>query len=310
MSMKEISPVSFGGGAERLGMVSMHSRCLPSLPDNTWSLQRWVRESKRKQTNNCLSVSKKNPIYWNKQTKKPEKHAYTGFIHTQEDTSHTAFPAGSCPCSFPSFCLPFVFICIAVLQNEQWEHGRGDFSMKSSYQILERGVLKRNVWVSFARKYFIVPTHSCGALVISAAIALKDNQAHPWPKGRCGLVYYALLFRAYVCTGPCGGITGDCPCINHNHQCLINNVCVFLLSLFKRSSREVVVLLPAQLLTCCAASGRLLHQKKGWRRESYFQRKYLDECTKWLLLFLCNTTVKIFIEINVEIFCINFILST
>lgn len=45
MSMKEISPVSFGGEAERLGMVSMHSRCLPWLPDNTWSLQRWVRES-------------------------------------------------------------------------------------------------------------------------------------------------------------------------------------------------------------------------------------------------------------------------
>lgn len=109
-----------------------------------------------------------------------------------------------------------------------------------------------------------------GCVVISVAIALKDNQVHPWPKGCCGLLYCTLLFQVCVCTCPCGGITGDCPCINHNHQCLINNVCVLLLSLFKRSSREVVVLLPAQLLTCCATSGRLLHQKKGWGRDCYF----------------------------------------
>lgn len=174
----------------------------------------------------------------------------------------------------------------------------------------KRCIEKKCLGVFCSKIFYSTNPQLWGSVVISAAIALKDNQAHPWPKGRCGLVYYALLFRAYVCTGPCRGITGDCPCINHNHQCLINNICVFLLSLFKRSSKEVVVLLPAQLLTCCAASGRLLHQKKGRRRDSYFQLKYLDECTKWLLLFLCNTTVKIFIEIKVKIFCINFILST
>lgn len=109
-----------------------------------------------------------------------------------------------------------------------------------------------------------------GSVVTSVAVALKDNWVGPWPKGCCSLLYCTLLFQAYVCTGPYGGITGDCPCINHNHQCLINNVCVFLLSLFKRSSREVVLLSPAQLWTCCAASGRLSHQKREWGRESCF----------------------------------------
>jgi len=69
MSMKEISPVSFGGGAERLGMVSMHSRCLPWPPDSTWSLQRWVRESKRKKTKQSC-FSKHSPIHWNQNKKK------------------------------------------------------------------------------------------------------------------------------------------------------------------------------------------------------------------------------------------------
>lgn len=57
---------------------------------------------------------------------------------------------------------------------------------------------------------------------------------------------------------------------------------------------------PSQALTCCAASGRLLHQKGMGERVLFsFQLKYLHECTKRLLLSLCNTTVRGVTEMKV-----------
>lgn len=277
MSMKEISPVSFGGEAERLGMVSMHSRCLPWLPDNTWSLQRWVQESKRKRANNHFSVSQKKPIYWNKWKK---KSMLTLVLFPHRRTHHILLflpaPVLVPVPSLSAFC-PYLYCCFTertMGAQESWF-----LREKQQPDTGKRCIEKKCLDVFCSKIFYGSNLLSCGAVVISVAVALEDNQFHPWPKGCCGLLYCTLLFKVYVCTGPSGGITGDCPCINHNHQWLISNVSVSpAQAVREKQQADVVVLLPAWLLT----SGSSIPQKRGRGRVTFpFHLKYLRECTEW-----------------------------
>lgn len=156
---------------------------------------------------------------------------------------------------------------------------------------------------------------SCGAAVISVAIVLKDKQFHLWPKGRCGLLYCTLFFQACVCTDPFGGITGDCPCINH-HQWLINNVCVFPFAQAVQEKQQAEVAaspsLNTDLLHCLWYSNS---SEKGMRKTILFSfyLKYLLTLIGYCCSFATNATVQIFIEIKVclvECVGVNSILST
>lgn len=249
MSMKEISPVSFGGEAERLGMVSMHSRCLPWLPDNTWSLQTWVRESKRKETtNNRFSVSK-NPLFIEIRRKKEKDMALVFFTHRRTYHILLFLPVHVLVLFLVSVCLLSLSALLFWMNSEsRWELIS---PWRAATRYWEEAYWKK-IWISFAWKYFIMAILNCvGCVGIPVAVVLKDIGLIPGPTD--AVVYLTVLFQVYVCTSPCGGITGDWACINHGHQCLINNGCVFLLSLFKRSSRELGGFFsqPSTDLLCC-----------------------------------------------------------
>lgn len=169
----------------------MHSRCLPWLPDNTWSLQRWVQESKKKKNHNCFSVSK-NPTTINWNEKKKERQMCLHWLCSRTDRLITYCFSYR----FMSFVLFLVSACLWSLpvllvyrmNNEGMEELISPWKAASSYW--EERYIEKNCSDDFSSKLFYNSNPQLwGCVVISVAIALKDNDIHPWPKGSWGLLY-------------------------------------------------------------------------------------------------------------------------
>lgn len=97
---------------------------------------------------------------------------------------------------FMSFVLFLVSVCLLSLpvllvyrmNNESMGELISPWKAASNYW--EERYIEKNCLDDFSSKLFYSSNPQLwGCVVISVAIAFKDNDIHPWPKGCCGLLY-------------------------------------------------------------------------------------------------------------------------